>query len=81
MGDWKLLLNASEKDAENASDEKTTIEKLELYHLADDISEKNNLAMTQPERVKDMRTRLELLLAGAVEPGDAAAEKSQKKKK
>jgi arylsulfatase A-like enzyme len=81
MGDWKLLLNASDKDAENAGDEKTTVEKLELYHLADDISEKNNLAATQPERVKELRARLELFLAGAVEPGDAAAEKNPKKKK
>ncbi len=47
MGDWKLLNPASGK--------------MELYNLAEDISEKHNLAAAQPERVKEMRARLDEL--------------------
>ena len=70
MGDWKLLLNASDKDAEDqVGDQKGTGE-IELYNLADDISESKNLADAQPEKVKGMRTRLDAMLRNAVLPGD-----------
>jgi len=68
MGDWKLLLNPSDKYAENAVDDNSKSERLELYNLADDISEKNNIAATQPERVKELRARLELFFTGAAKP-------------
>ena len=51
MGDWKLLLPASGE--------------MELYNLAKDISEKNNLAAAEPERVKAMRARLDELTKDA----------------
>ncbi|WP_309710377.1 arylsulfatase [Armatimonas sp.] len=51
MGDWKLLLPASGK--------------MELYNLATDISEKRNLADSQPERVKEMRAQLDALTKDA----------------
>lgn len=81
MGDWKLLVNPSEKDAE----EETVViatggEKIELYNLRDDLSEKHNLAATQPERVKEMRARLNELMAGAV-TGDAVHVKPGKTRK
>lgn len=67
MGDWKLLVNPSEK---SSSKEKRTGRQaqkgVELYHLGDDLSEKNNLAVTQPERVKSMQARLDEILADAV---------------
>ena len=70
MGDWKLLLNASDKDVEDqVGDQKGTGE-IELYNLADDISESKNLADAQPEKVKGMRTRLDAMLRNAVLPGD-----------
>ena len=76
MGDWKLLLNASEKDAEEvpADDAKAT-GSVELYNLADDIAESKNLAASQPEKVKELRTRLASFLKGAVPPGQDAAAK------
>jgi arylsulfatase A-like enzyme/dienelactone hydrolase len=69
MGDWKLLLNASEQIAEEApaGDDKTT-GKVELYNLAEDIGESRNLATAQPQRVKEMRTRLEAFRKDAVPP-------------
>jgi len=75
MGDWKLLLNASEQVAEEApaSGDKAT-GKVELYNLAEDISESRNLAAAQPQRVEEMRARLGALLKDAVPPGQGSTE-------
>ncbi len=66
MGDWKLLQPASGK--------------MELYNLAQDVSEKNNLAAAQPERVQTMRARLDEFVKdakplGGPLPGAGAEEK------
>lgn len=71
-GDWKLLVNASEKDAEEGSDNDMLKGKVELYNLKDDIGEKKNLAASQPEKVKELRAALNALLKGAVPPGNAS---------
>jgi len=74
MGDWKLLLNASEQNAEEApSDDDKTTGRVELYNLVDDISETKNLAASRPEKVKEMRTRLEAFLKDAAPPGQGSA--------
>lgn len=69
MGNWKLLLNASDKGAEEAKGSDKAIGKMELYNLANDIAEKNNLAKTQPEKLAEMRARLDALLQDAVPAG------------
>jgi len=69
MGNWKLLLNASDKGAEEAKGSDKAIGKMELYNLANDIAEKNNLAKTQPEKLAEMRARLDALLLDAVPAG------------
>ena len=71
MGEWKLLVGASDTDAEEHVDNQKSSGKLELYNLAEDISESKNLADTQPERVTTMRARLEAMLKNAVPPGDS----------
>jgi arylsulfatase A-like enzyme len=78
MGDWKLLLNASQQNAEEtAAGPEDATAKVELYNLAEDISESKDLAASQPERVSQMRTRLNALLKDAVPPGqDTTATKS-----
>lgn len=84
MGDWKLLLNASDKDAEEAKGSDKAIGKMELYNLANDIAEKHNLAKTQPEKLAEMRARLEALLHDAVPaggPSEIAPTKKGKKGK
>lgn len=81
MGDWKLLVSPSEKDAEEQSGDQKTSGKLELYNLSEDIAESKNLADAQPERVKAMRTRLESLLKNAVAPGDSVQIKKPISKK
>ena len=62
MGDWKLLVNPKEfkRDVQCSP--------VELYNLAEDIGEKTNLAAAQPERVKQMRARLDALLASPANP-------------
>ena len=72
MGDWKLLLNASDKDAEEAGDGDKMNGKMELYNLAEDISEKNNLVAAKPEKVKELRTKLNEMLKDAVPAGGTA---------
>ena len=81
MGDWKLVLNASETDAEETPATAATApakprgkrpaktESLALYNLATDIGEQNNLAAKEPERVAAMRAKLNEFLKDAVPPG------------
>ncbi len=74
MGDWKLLLNPSEQiDEDNATGGDMAAGKAELYNLADDIGESKNLAATRPEKVKELRTRLDAFLRDAVPPGQKGA--------
>lgn len=81
MGDWKLLRNASQQDSENAPAEiSNAVEKIELYNLANDIGESNNLVASAPEKVQELRERLNAFLQDAVKPGNPAAENSQKAK-
>jgi arylsulfatase A-like enzyme len=80
MGDWKLLLNASEKNAEEAlDDEAKSAGTVELYHLADDIAETKNLAPAQPAKVKELRARLDALLKDAAKPGNSAVKPGARK--
>jgi arylsulfatase A-like enzyme len=69
MGDWKLLLSPSDKDAELAARDTSAPGKMELYNLADDLSEKTNLAASQPEKVQAMRARLDALMKNHAAPG------------
>jgi arylsulfatase A-like enzyme/dienelactone hydrolase len=70
MGDWKLLLNPNAQNAgETSSADDTVATAVELYNLAADISESRNLAAAQPEKVKELRTRLDAFLKDAVPPG------------
>lgn len=79
MGDWKLLRNPSEVDAEESEDAGKS--GLELYNLAEDIGETKNLAASNPEKLKELNTRLDALLKDAVPPGGGSATKPEKKKK
>jgi len=86
MGDWKLLLNASDKIADGMPESAPELqrgakrraaaqaEKVELYNLAADVSESKNLAASDPQRVAAMRAKLNELLQDAVPPGNLNAE-------
>lgn len=61
MGDWKLLRFAAGGP------------RFELYNLAEDIGEANDLAASKPEKVAEMRVRLEAMIKDAkqIQPGHA----------
>ncbi|CAN5504207.1 hypothetical protein BH18VER1_BH18VER1_19200 [soil metagenome] len=79
MGDWKLLLHPSERDEEEAPGNTGAKHPggggsgVELYNLANDIGERKNLAAAEPEKAKELRARLDAILAGAVKPGGGDA--------
>jgi len=81
MGDWKLVVRGNigalaemngkakgkkskgkKKGAEKAGDE------IELFNLAEDPNEKTNLAAGQPEKVAELRARLDAYAAQALSP-------------
>jgi arylsulfatase A-like enzyme len=64
MGDWKLVLNGA-PEATNAA---SATERVELFNLAKDPSEKQNLALAQPDKVKELRTFLNAFAREAVPP-------------
>ncbi len=70
MGDWKLVLNGKvgageDDDNANALRGEATVE---LFNLASDPYEKQNLAMQQPDKVKALRARYEALARQAIAP-------------
>ena len=79
MGDWKLVLNGSANDSEDAENpapsaakkskkKKLAEESVELFNLARDPYEKTNLAATQPAKVAELRARYATFAAQAVAP-------------
>jgi arylsulfatase A-like enzyme len=79
MGDWKLVLNGGaadnadgEADGEPAAEKpvanKTASNSIELFNLADDPSEKTNLASKNPDKVKELRARYDAFAKQQVAP-------------
>ena len=72
MGDWKLV-HTEKHD--------------ELYNLASDLGEAKDLASSQPEKLKELQAKLEILMRNAAPAGggddsdENTPAKSQKKKK
>jgi arylsulfatase A-like enzyme len=87
MGDWKLVVGGNLSDADQNAAAETpkadaakkgkkgkqaaTGPTTELFNLAEDLSEKNNLAEKHPEKVKELRARLEAFAKQAVPPKSA----------
>ncbi len=88
MGDWKLLVNASELDSEEGTAKKGKAKAKgkkragtsasELYNLASDIGETNNLAEAENDRVATMRAKLNEMLKDAVPEGQLGKEPGAK---
>ncbi len=84
MGDWKLIVNGARpvpktkaKARAKAATSPAPKDGIELYNLAEDIGEQENLAEQEPERVAAMRRKLAELLKDAVPPGGAQEEAGQ----
>jgi arylsulfatase A-like enzyme len=70
MGEWKLIVGAGNRD--------------QLYHLAVDIGEKNDLAGGNPDKLKELRSIYDAMMekaAPAGEPAEGAAKKPRAKRK
>ncbi len=67
MGDWKLLINPSERP-QNGKSAAPPSGPVELYNLSKDIGEATNLASAQPERVQVMLARLDKLTVTPAKP-------------
>jgi arylsulfatase A-like enzyme len=69
VGDWKLILNGTIDAHEDDGTVIAPAEPLiELFNLANDPYEKQNLAKQRPEMVSDLRVRYDKLAAQAVAP-------------
>lgn len=73
MGDWKLVLNGHRGDEPGEANAGAQEQKevVELFNLADDLSEKNNLAGARPDKVKELRARYDTLARQAAKPKQA----------
>jgi arylsulfatase A-like enzyme len=65
VGDWKLIINGA---AAGGSGSKKSGQRVELFNLAEDPNEKQNLAAEQPEKLQALLTRYKALAAQAVPP-------------
>jgi arylsulfatase A-like enzyme len=84
-GNWKLVLNGgrpedgsealSQADGPDKKNKKkkaiAAAPSIELFNLADDPYEKSNLADKQPEKVKELRSRLDAYARAALPPKSA----------
>ena len=80
MGDWKLVVNgnvADPADDDEGAQPKAKKKKkraavatdgVELFNLANDPYEKNDLSTKQPEKVRELRLRYDSLAKQAVSP-------------
>ena len=80
QGDWKLLVKASDVDAEDAA-APVAGKGLELYNLAADIGETKNVAAEHPEIVKVLKAKMAEYQKDAVPFGGAIAAPAKKNKK
>ena len=87
MGDWKLVKGAGMAGIVVERNEQASMAGAELYNLKADIGEKNNLAATSPEKVKQLAAAWDAWNADNIDPkwtpnrgggGEKAANKKKK---
>jgi arylsulfatase A-like enzyme len=77
MGDWKLILNGDapgddvETSGEPVRRRARAGSRVELFNIAQDRSEKNNLAEQHPEKVRELQARYDELAREAAAPKNA----------
>jgi hypothetical protein len=77
-GDWKLVLNGNRAEGGGAAGGQAAGELVELFHLARDPSEKKNLAVDNPDKVKELRARYDALARQAAAPKGTARPQAYK---
>ena len=69
MGDWKLVVHGRAGAGAGKAAVKGK-KKVELFNLKEDLGEKKNLAADKPEKVAELRKRMEEAFEGAVGMGE-----------
>jgi arylsulfatase A-like enzyme len=87
-GDWKLVIGGANRDDEDGPGDaakgkgkkgrEQPAKGVELFNLASDVGEKNNVAEANPEKVQELRARYDKLAAEAVAPKSGPAPKGFK---
>jgi arylsulfatase A-like enzyme len=77
VGDWKLVKATGNPTMERGGAAST--EGAELYNLAKDLGEKENLAAKEPEKFKELAAAWNKWNAGNIEPAWAGAVRARKK--
>ncbi len=83
-GDWKLVLNGTREHNDGKdpatgrvvgwnAEQADAVDRVELFNLAQDPYEKSNLADSQPEKVQELRARLDSYARSAAAPKVAPA--------
>ena len=81
MGNWKLIVDASDKGAREARNTTAANGKIALYDLASDLGEKNNVAAQNPDVVKRLHAKLNELMKTSVPPASGVAPDVNTRKK
>ena len=71
VGDWKYVVHNGVDDPDGApapKKKKNVVPGEELFNLADDLSEKKNLAKEMPEKVKELKARYDFYAKQAIAP-------------
>src|SRR5205085_983117 len=70
VGTWKLVINGGRGDGggDTGAQAAGRPANVALFNLADDLSEKMNLAAAMPEKVKELRARYDEFARQAVPP-------------
>lgn len=70
VGDWKLVLNGGPAGGDEPvpKKKKAAADAVELFNLADDLTESKNLAAQMPDKVAELRTRYDHYAKEAVPP-------------
>jgi arylsulfatase A-like enzyme len=82
VGDWKLVINGEKRDTDEESPAKKKKakqvlprEKLELFDLAKDPNEKNNLSESNPKKLEELLKRYREYASQAVPPQNSGKRK------
>jgi arylsulfatase A-like enzyme len=80
VDDWKLVINGATGTAEEDEESpaparkkkgaRAQAQKMELFNLAQDLSEKDDLAAENPAKLKELRERYEALAKQVATPGN-----------
>lgn len=70
LNEWKLVLNGGRQAAEEDADQEAPSEEnqVELFNLADDPSERKNLALEHPDKARELQTRYDKLARQQIPP-------------